>query len=77
LSRHILSKYAVCPYYQWHENNRICCEGTDEKNVLHLVFVDEKDRKAYGKHYCDDFESCQRCMIYQALDRKYEGKEGG
>lgn len=72
-----VSKYVVCPYYHRHENNRICCEGTDETNTLNLVFGDTKELKAYGKRYCNDLKRCQSCMIYRALDRKYEETEGG
>ncbi len=77
MSRHILSKYAVCPYYQWHESNRICCEGTDATNILHLVFGDAKDQQAYSKRYCNDLAGCTRCMIYKTIDSKYPQGEGG
>jgi hypothetical protein len=77
LSRHILSKYAVCPFYQWHENNRISCEGTDAKNIIHLVFGDSKDQQAYSKRYCNDLEGCTCCKLYQMLEAKYTEPEGG
>lgn len=77
MSVHYESKYAVCPYYHRHENNRICCEGTNDANTLNLVFGDTNSMKAYSKRYCNDLERCKRCMIYQALDRKYKEQEGG
>jgi hypothetical protein len=77
LSVHYESKYAVCPYYHRHENNRICCEGTNDTNTLNLVFGDTNSMKAYSKRYCNDLERCKRCMIYQALDRKYKEQKGG
>lgn len=77
MSVHYESKYAVCPYYHRHENNRICCEGTNATNTLNLVFGDTNSMKAYSKRYCNDLERCKRCMIYQALDRKYKEQEGG
>lgn len=77
MSVHYESKYAVCPYYHRHENNRICCEGTNDTNTLNLVFGDTNSMKAYSKRYCNDLERYKRCMIYQALDRKYKEQEGG
>lgn len=77
MSVHYESKYAACPYYHRHENNRICCEGTNDTNTLNLVFGDTNSMKAYSKRYCNDLERCKRCMIYQALDRKYKEQEGG
>ena len=75
MSKHIISKTAVCPFYLWHENNRICCEGTDETNTIYLAFGDLKDCKEYRERYCKDLMGCTHCMLYQMLDRKYP--EGG
>lgn len=71
MSKYKVSKYAVCPYYRWHENNRICCEGTDANNSIHLVFGDTNDMKAYAKCYCNDLRRCEECMLHQMLDLKY------
>ena len=77
MSRHILSKNAVCPYYQWHESNCICCEGTYGSNIIHLVFGDSKERQAYNKQYCNDLDGCTRCMLHRMLDSKYPERDGG
>lgn len=66
-----VSKYAACPYYHRHDTNRICCEGTDNKNTINIVFSDKKGLKAFSQKYCDDLNGCKRCIVHQALDIKY------
>lgn len=70
MSRYI-SKYVVCPFYRRHDDNRICCEGTDDDNTINIVFNDTKKQKEYGIQHCNDMEGCKDCMIYQMLDLKY------
>lgn len=65
------SKYAVCPYYHRHDDNRICCEGTDSKNTINLVFGDSKKLKDYGITHCNSIEGCKKCLIHRALNFKY------
>lgn len=77
MSKFIISKTIVCPFYQWHENNRICCEGTESTNNVNLAFSDGKDCKAYRKRYCMDIHGCEECMLYQMLNLKYPEGEGG
>ena len=66
-----ISKYAVCPFYHRHDNNRICCEGTNDTNTINIVFEDSKRQKEYGITHCNDMNGCKKCLIYQTLDRKY------
>lgn len=66
-----VSKYAVCPYYQRHDDNRICCEGTDSRNTINLVFGDTNKLKEYGNVYCNEIEGCRKCIIHKALNTKY------
>ena len=66
-----ISKYAVCPYYHRHDDNRICCEGTDSKNTINLVFGDAKKLKEYGVRHCNSIEGCKKCLIHGALNTKY------
>lgn len=67
-----VSKYAVCPYYHRHDDNRICCEGTNSKNTINLVFEDRNKQKEYGIRFCNSIEGCKRCIIHKALNTKYE-----
>lgn len=75
MSKFIISKTIACPFYKWHQTNRICCEGTEATNNVNLVFSDGKDCKAYRERYCMDIHSCEECILYQMLDLKYP--EGG
>ena len=66
-----VSKYAVCPYYRRHNDNRICCEGTDMTNTINLVFEDSKKLKEYETRYCNDIRGYQHCIVCGALNGKY------
>lgn len=61
----------VCPFYHRHEGYRICCEGTDEKNTINVVFEDAKERKEYTKSFCNSIQGYKKCIIYNALSKKY------
>lgn len=66
-----VSKYVVCPYYRRHNDNRICCEGTDETNTINLVFEDTRRQKEYGIIFCNDINGYRRCMVCRMLESKY------
>jgi hypothetical protein len=73
VSRYI-SKYAACPYYHSHDDNRICCEGTNSANTINIVFGDQNKLKEYGFKYCNDINNYRNCLICKALNIKYEVK---
>ena len=66
-----VSKYVVCPFYRRHDNNRICCEGTNNTNTINLVFGDSKQLKKYTTTFCESMDNYRRCMICAMLDKKY------
>ena len=68
-----VSKYVACPYYHRHDDNRICCEGTDSKNTntINLVFGDNKELKKYNIKYCNDVDGYKKCLVCKALNLKY------
>lgn len=66
-----VSKYAVCPFYHRNDDNRICCEGTDERNTINIVFEGKNQLKEYSVIHCNSIEGCKSCLIYKALDTKY------
>lgn len=66
-----VSKYAVCPYYRRHNDNRICCEGTDKTNTINIVFEDINKLKEYETQYCDRIKGYPNCLVCRALDSKY------
>ena len=65
------SKYAVCPYYHRHDENRVCCEGTSSKNTINVVFGDSKRLKSFCESHCNSIEGCKKCIIHKALNMKY------
>ena len=69
-----VSKYAVCPFYHRHDDNRICCEGTGSRNTINLVFGNQCDLKVYGERYCNNISGYKDCLICQALNAKYKCK---
>lgn len=71
MSSQYVSKYAVCPYYRRHDDNRICCEGTDPRNTINIVFGDKYKLKEYGIRYCNAIDGFRDCLICQALNTKY------
>lgn len=70
-----VSKCVVCPFYRRHNDNRICCEGTDENNTVNLVFEDCREMKKYTVNFCNDIQCHKGCMLYQMLDSKYPKEE--
>lgn len=66
-----ISKYAMCPFYRRHDDNRICCEGLNKTNTINLVFEAPTKLKEYEVAHCNDIGGCRRCRIYQMLDRNW------
>lgn len=68
---HYVSEYVVCPYYHRHDENRICCEGTNSKNTINLVFGDRTKLRDHVVTYCNSMAGHKRCMICRALNEKH------
>lgn len=66
-----ISKYAKCPYYHRHDDNRICCEGVETSNTVNIVFGDQNKLKEYGLKFCNDVNNYKNCLICKALNQKY------
>lgn len=66
-----VSKYAACPYYHRHDDNRICCEGTEPRTTINIVFENSKRQKDYEIKHCNSIEGCKKCIVHQALNIKY------
>lgn len=75
MSTMYVSKYAVCPFYHRHDDNRICCEGTNKNNTINVVFAGPYELKEYGIMYCNDIDNYKNCLICKALNAKYEEKK--
>ena len=70
-----ISKYAVCPYYRKNDTNRICCEGVEDNNVVHLVFGTPQEWRAYEERFCNSMENYNKCKLCQMLDRKWSEED--
>ena len=68
------SKYVVCPFYHKSDTNRIFCEGVSDNNTLNLVFGSRKEMADYEKCFCDDMDFHRECLLYQMLNKKWEGQ---
>ena len=75
MSTQYVSKYAVCPFYHRHDDNRLCCEGTDNNNTINIVFGDQNELKKYGNKFCNDINNYKNCLICKALNSKYQEKK--
>ena len=69
------SKYAVCPYYKKHDDNRIRCEGIDKDSSIHVVFGNKVKLKEFSVSYCNSFAGHRKCLVRQALNKKYGVKD--
>lgn len=70
-----VSKYAVCPFYRRHDDNRICCEGVTRDSSVNLVFRSQIRMKRYTTIHCESMEGCKQCRVYGMLDGKYQEKD--
>lgn len=70
MGKRYISPYAQCPFYKSEERQKIMCEGVDDNSTIHLAFCDPSKKTSYRKRTCCD--KYDRCVIAQALGRKYE-----
>ena len=63
----------VCPFFRRVDSNRIRCEGVEDSNTLNLVFGDIQQQEAYMYRFCCNINKYKRCLICDALNRKYGG----
>lgn len=68
MSKHYITKYALCPYYVQEDRQLIYCKSFREFSLIHLAFATCPDAKAYKKVYC---RSCNydKCEIYRMLNK--------
>ena len=64
-------KYVECPYYNWGNKSRICCEGVEDGCTTNLIFGDENKAKEYIDNFCCTVYGMQHCLIYRMLNGKY------
>ena len=60
----------VCPFYKWHERQRINCEGLDGRSTIGQQFASCRTRERFMLDKCA--EAYKTCPIYGLLiDKKY------
>ena len=64
------SRCAKCPFYDSEEAQKVVCEGVKENTGIHLCFETTASQKEYKSEFFYNYY--QSCIIYKALDSKYE-----
>ena len=60
-----MSKYALCPFYEFAEKKHLYCEGAT------LDFPNSDDRSMWLKLHCCSWDF-KICKFYKGLMKKYE-----
>lgn len=67
--KHYESGAVLCPFYHGEVARELHCEGTEDNNVLHMVFWSPSRKENYKSRFCcADYE---RCLLCAALIAKY------
>ena len=61
--------FAGCPYYKYHEKQKIHCEGPEKGTAIHLAFSTIPQLNDYKIRHC---RGCWKtCRIAEMLNRKW------
>ena len=64
------TKEVLCPFYAWHEKQRISCEGIGEASFLGMQFRSRANREGYMLSKCA--AQYKKCPVYALLmEQKY------
>ena len=65
------SKWAICPFYQRENGQKIVCEGVNEKSNIDIRFDTKNDKYKYVHDFC--YSECDhtKCIIHKSLMSKY------
>ena len=69
--RRYIDEDVICPFYNWSNPNRICCEGIVEGNTTNLIFGNPVHTSEYMKAYCCSMDKYKECKLCAMLNRKY------
>ena len=69
MGKRYVSAYAECPFYHSEDEQKIYCEGVDEKSSIHLAFNSKSERKRYRQEKCG--KNYKECHIAKMLYAKY------
>lgn len=69
MSKHSTSYLIECPFHQWYDGCKLCCEGVQKNSTIHLAFASPTERRQYMKKVC--YTEYENCIVAQALYNKY------
>lgn len=72
MSKHNTSAYIECPFHQWYDGCKLCCEGVQKNSTIHLAFASPDERRLYMKDVC--YVNYKNCIVAQALYNKHNSK---
>ena len=72
MPKHNLSAYVECPFFQWYDGCKLCCEGVQKNSTIHLAFDSPTERRKYMKGVC--YTEYDKCIVSRALYSKYNIK---
>lgn len=64
----------VCPFYAFDGDQKIHCEGFNDRTRIQLAFANSEARREHKKAFCKSMEGCKDCPLYTIINRQYEEK---
>lgn len=66
----MVDTYVKCPFYEWEDGIRLCCEGVFENTKTQTLFDDKPLRRMYERKFCK--RDWDKCPLAQALEKKHD-----
>ena len=73
MGKRYVSKEVECPFYHSEDEQKIYCEGVNERSSIHLAFSSKTERREYRRKKCSG--EYKKCRIAKMLYRKYEEQD--
>lgn len=70
MPKHSTSAYIECPFHNWYDGCKLCCEGVQKNSTIHLAFESPEARRRYMKNVC--YFNHHNCIVANALYDKYK-----
>ena len=69
MPKHSTHYLIECPFHNWYDGSRLCCEGVQKNSTIQLAFDSPVSRREYMKKVC--YYNHRDCIVAQALYNKY------
>lgn len=69
MAKHSTHYLIECPFHNWYDGCKLCCEGVQKNSTIHLAFESPASRRDYMKSVC--YSNHEKCIVAQALYNKY------